>query len=694
MQYSPQTYFHLIDPMQTDKENIINKLLEHTLDFPGKTAFIVLGNDAETNQLISYRELALRVKTLAHALTKRQLAGQRVLLIYEDTAAFLVSFLACMYSRIIPVPLPFIKGGKQVARIMNIMADAQATAVLCSREVSIPWPQDPADSARFHPIELIYTDQLSTVPGDSELPPPSSHEIAFIQYTSGSTDTPKGVVITHANLVHNQRLIQNMFGCDPHSVIFSWLPFHHDMGLIGNILHTIHAGCTCILMSPLHFIQKPHRWLEGISRYKATHSGGPNFAYDLCVDKISSEEALQLDLSSWKVAYNGSEPVRADTLRRFAGHFKTACFDQNAFYPCYGLAEATLLVSGRKQQPHPVAVKIDRDLSTQGVIQLVADDHPNATSLVSSGHVADGMHVKILSVRDQRECQEREEGEICIAGDSVTGGYWNKDNDQVFYAAGGRSYLRTGDTGFFHEGALFVHGRIKEMLIVRGKNHYPPDIERLIAGSHHDLEPYGVAVFALSDLDEDFAVVAEVKRTALKELDAESAIWAIDRAVEGLLGVAPRDIILTTPLGIPRTTSGKLQRVKCQDKYRQQALNVLSSRLSVLENRYRRGKDDRLLVNLMQRRDRTAIQAYLVDLIEAKVGRLSPHGLNDSTELTEIGLDSLRAMELVNAVNKDLNINIDAARVFQHNTLTGLVNVIESILWLKEKQSFGKEITI
>lgn len=676
--------------MERVENHIIGHLRRHSSANPGKPAFIFLEDGEQAERTISFGELNTRVEQLGSVLAERQPQGQRALLVYQDIMEFTVSFLACQHAGLIAVPVFLSKGSKQVARFINLMEDAGVSLILSTSDLEAQVQQVLSGYLQTSGIELVATESIR---GEAASPRGAGKSgIAFIQYTSGSTGRPKGVVVTRENLMHNELLIQNTFGCDSSSVIFSWLPFHHDMGLIGNILHTIYVGCTCVLMSPYHFMQRPRRWLEGITKYKATHSGGPNFAYDFCLGKIPPAELEGLDLSSWKVAYNGSEPVRAETIRRFSRYFEKVGFRQNVFYPCYGLAEATLLVSGGKDDKAPAILFIEKDPQSRNGIVVSGKDSNAAKPVVSSGRPAPETYVKIISLHDGSECNELEEGEICIAGGSVTEGYWNKDNSSYFLEVGGRRFLRTGDLGFLHEGELFIHGRIKEMLIIRGENYYPYDIEHAAAENTRAVENNGVAIFTL-DPGEEVVVVAEVKRSALKDLDAAEAITSIDKAVNGSFGINPHDIILTTPLGIPRTTSGKLQRVKCKELYRQGGFEVIASKKGLYRGSGEEKDNSHLLDEVIGEGSYKAIRSYLLHLIETKTGVLGEPAA-DTMELTEMGIDSVRAMELINTINRDLNINMDATKVFQNNTLSGFINVIENLLWLKNEQNSGKSIVI
>jgi acyl-CoA synthetase (AMP-forming)/AMP-acid ligase II/acyl carrier protein len=456
----------------------------------------------------------------------------------------------------------------------------------------------------------------------------------------------------------------------------------------------VYVGCTCILMPPSRFIQTPKKWLEAISHYKVTHSGAPNFAYDLCVNKITPGELEKLDLSNWKVAYNGSEPVRHETLQKFSNQFKAAGFNPNAFYPCYGLAEATLLVSGKKQHQQPTVIFIDKQSVGNGVVRIIDKEESNAWPIVSAGKLAGETALVIISTHQVQPCGELEAGEICISGKSVSTGYWNKDNSETFYELHGQRFLRTGDLGFLYKGELFVYGRLKEMLIIRGRNVYPYDIEQMVANSDPAIEINGVALFSINDLDEEFVIVVEIKRALIDNLDKERLIHVIDKIVSGSFGVSPFDIVLTTSFGIPRTTSGKLQRTKCRDSYRGNAFSVIASKSGLSKKNGQREKNVFLLTEVLRDSCYENIKAYVIDLIESKIGNLPASLINDSSELTEIGVDSLRAMEIINTINKDLSIQIDATKIYQHNTLGSLISTTENMLWLKTEQFSGNEITI
>jgi acyl-CoA synthetase (AMP-forming)/AMP-acid ligase II/acyl carrier protein len=661
--------------------DIIDILQGHASRIPQHTAFVWLREDGEPAGQWGFAELYQRVGRVAGLLGQHGLQGKRALLLYSHPIDFIAALLACQYAGIVAVPVFYAANKRYQTKLAAISADAQVAAVLTAKGLAVQPPL--ADQWQQQGLVTICTD-IDALP-DTPAPRAERADIAFIQYTSGSTGRPKGVVITPQNLVHNQGLLQAAFRCNQGSVILSWLPFHH--GLIGNLLHSVYVGCTCVVMEPFHFVQQPLRWLRAIGRYRATHSGGPNFAYDHCVAKIPPQALEGIDLSTWKVAFNGAEPIRAATLQAFAGHCKGAGFDINAFYPCYGMAEATLLVSGAKAAPAPGGPHILHVTGTgpNGKLLLANDAGPDTRAMVGCGLLPPGMEAMVVGPNGP--AAELQEGEICIGGNSVTQGYWNSDNKDLFCQINGQQLLRTGDTGFFYKGELFVSGRIKEMLIVRGQNFYPYDIERSAAEAVDLIEPNGVAAFGVPTPDEALVLVAELKRTHLQSFDAGSVLEAIGAEITATFGIAPYDVVLVPPLAIPRTTSGKIQRLQCKALYTENKWAVLAALRAVPQQGSTAGPDTAALLQTV-RQSATAqnIEAYLAGLITDKTG----HSIkNASADLAAMGIDSLRAMELINTINNSLNINMDVTAIFEHHTIAALARAMEHLLWLKNSGTTG-----
>lgn len=680
------------------EKNIAGFLLEKTKQNPDKKLFIFLQDDLSQPFELTYNQLAEKVKKLA-SFFNNNIHSENALLLYADHVDFIISFLACQLAGIIAIPMYPPRGSRHMDRLLKIIDDASVDTILTSDSYSEKIRRSVGDKINEQKINVIVTDKLTTTLNEKSFFSDNSEQnISFIQYTSGSTGDPKGVIITHKNLLHNQQLIKNTFGCDESSIICSWLPFYHDMGLIGNILHTIYAGCTCILMSPFHFMQKPQRWLEAITKYKATHSGGPNFAYELCVNEIKEGELKNLDLSSWKVAYNGSEQVRPETIDRFVAYFTKTGFKEESFYPCYGLAEATLLVSGVKINNNYKVIHVDSDQLKVGNLRLINEESPSSKKIMSSGIIAEGMSAKILNQETFTECSEFEAGEICIAGDSVCSEYFGRNShSQILTNDPFRNYFKTGDLGFIYQDHLFVIGRIKEMLIIRGKNYYPYDIEFSACSAHEAIESNGAAAFCFnSDKSEELVLFVEIKRKYLQLVSYADVLKNIETRLIEEIGIRPFDIVLVNHLTIPRTSSGKIQRFKCALNYSEKVCNPLSSLLGITSDKenVRSDEYDYLKQCVKENNNRADLLKYLQQVFILKMPN-APISLNDSNlELTAIGVDSLRAIEIINTINKDLQINLDSTKIYQTNTISGLISSIETTLWLSNKETTGQEIIV
>ncbi len=553
---------------------------------------------------LTWGELDRRARAIAASLAAAAPPGERALLLYPPGLDFVVAFFACLYTGAVAVPAyPPRLNDRSQARLRSIVRDARPRAALTTGALAAQAPALVERVPELAAVRFLATDPASCNRAPGELPslrPPEPAALAFLQYTSGSTSAPKGVMVTHANLLHNERMIGEAFEVDADSVVVGWLPLHHDMGLIGNVLQPLHAGAQAVLMSPVAFLQRPRRWLEAIDRYRGTIAGGPNFAYDLCVRKVPPAEREGLDLSSWRVAFNGAEPVRAGTLERFAAAFAPQGFRRRAFYPCYGLAEATLFVAGADRARAPSGAELARVVevdaaalaggeavpATPGVSAVsAAGEGPAAGTvrrLVASGRAFAGQRIAIVDAATASELPAGAVGEIWVAGDSVARGYWRNEEATALcfgarLAGSSRTYLRTGDLGFVQGGELFVTGRSKDLLIVRGRNLYPQDLELSAEMSHPELRPGGGAAFAVETgagaAEERLVLVQEVERRHGAELGALAA--AIRQAVAEDHEVQPHEVILVRAGTVPKTSSGKVQRFACRESYLAGELAVL-----------------------------------------------------------------------------------------------------------------------
>jgi 1-acyl-sn-glycerol-3-phosphate acyltransferase len=579
--------------------------------------------DGETDERhLRAGELDRQARAIAATLQDFKSAGGRALLLYPPGLDYIAAFFGCLYAGVVAVPVYPPDPGRlprTLPRLQAIARDAEAKIVLTTGEIlsfaEALFEQTP-DLKR---LRWIATESLPAEAADSWKDPAASPDSpAFLQYTSGSTGAPKGVMLTHRNLLHNLEQIRRCSGHTPRSRSVVWLPVYHDMGLIGGILQAVYGGFQATLISPVAFLQRPFRWLQAISRTKAHFSAAPNFAFDLCVRKVNREERDRLDLSSLEVVFCGAEPVRAETLERFADYFAPCGFRREVFYPCYGLAEATLIVSGGKKNDPPVIKTL-----------------PNGKRLVGCGRSLEDQRIVIADPETLKLRGPGETGEIWVSGPSVAQGYWKKpkETEETFRAflkeTGEGPFLRTGDLGFLEDGELFVTGRIKDLILIRGQNHYAEDIEQTVEKSDGRLRPGCGAAFSIHpdgpDGEERLAIVQEVDTRT--PIDGGEIIGRIRQRVYEFHEIQAAAVTLIAPRSLPKTSSGKVQRYACREAF-------LAGELEVVEAWKEKGA-------------LTATSSLALDL----------------------GLDSLTAIEFWTAIEKASGISIPEEKRFELKNL-------------------------
>jgi acyl-CoA synthetase (AMP-forming)/AMP-acid ligase II len=560
----------------------VDLLLERAERCGERTLYTFLENGEDPSETVSYAEFRGRVLALAALLQERCAPRERVLLLYPSCIDYMVAFFACVCADLIAVPLFPPRGTKHGERVEAIVRDCTPSAVLYSTQ-RLAKKTALLEASQLAALQLICTDALELgAAGRWSRPHVVADTIAFLQYTSGSTGLPRGVRVSHGNLLHNERMQQSCFASGPGSVVVSWLPIYHDMGLIGTMLAAAWLGSQCVFMAPVAFLQRPSRWLRAISRFGAAVSGGPNFAFELCTEKIPEAERASLDLSSWKVAFCGAEPVRLATLERFAKSFEPAGFSADALHPCYGLAEGTLMVSGGSAGRALVQRQFDRLALQQR--RMAADESGAGQTLVGCGGAVLDQTVRIVNEATREPCRPGEIGEIWVGGPSVAHGYWNRPelSAETFAArlAGTDEgpFLRTGDLGVLDGGELYITGRIKDVLIVRGANHYPQDLEATVEALGPALNPSGAAAFSIQTPDaERVVIVAEVARTSLRRVDVKALAGEIRRAVLEHHELLVSDVVLIRPSTLPKSSSGKVQRAQCRARYLAGELEAVTS---------------------------------------------------------------------------------------------------------------------
>ncbi|MCA9157539.1 MAG: aminotransferase class I/II-fold pyridoxal phosphate-dependent enzyme [Planctomycetales bacterium] len=629
------------------------------------------GERGEDDLCMTFAELDLAARNVAGYLQKLGGKGQRVLLLYPPVLDFVVGFFGCLYAGATAVPAFPPRKNRKGQRIHGIARDCQASLALTNEYVRQQIEGD-ANWVEWESVSIIATDSLAQ--DYSALwknPGLSPDDLAVLQYTSGSTGQPKGVMLSHGNLVRNTELIMVAFETSKESIGVSWLPTYHDMGLVGGVLESVFIGRPVVLMSPMAFLQKPIRWFRTIARYQATTSGGPNFAYQLCVDKILDEELEGIDLSSWQTAFNGAEPVRAATLQQFSERFTKAGFNHSAFLPCYGMAETTLIVTGGPQGDPPVIRTFDSQaLDLQQVVACETSDS-NARAMVASGQVLPGEQLLIVDPETLATLDEDQIGEIWIRSSSVGQGYWEREEttQETFgahTAAGQGPFLRTGDLGFLHEGQLFVAGRLKDMIIVRGVNRYPQDIEQTVEQSHEIMQSGLIAAFADTAEDRERLIVAAEVPTRREETNWDEVIVAVRRAVAQQHELPPEAVVLVRFGTLPRTSSGKIQRHACRDEFARGSLKIVAqwkaweidlpeSEPMIAASNYRPGGNGQLAVadtHASGAQPDHEIVDIVMDAIRAVAQERAKQLDLETNIVLDLGLDSLERMQIAHSLEQ------------------------------------------
>lgn len=569
-----------------DCSTLIEVLRTRAQHRPEQCAYTFLADGENETGHLTYGDLERRARVIAGWLQSRGLRGERALLLYPPGLEYISAFWGCLYAGVIAVPAYPPHRNRPMPRLSAIAADSAATVVLTTAEILAEVDQRVQQMPDLLALSWQATDMLDCAQMTAWCDPASGGDtLAFLQYTSGSTALPKGVMVSHANLVANQRMIQQAMSHDENLVLVSWLPPYHDMGLIGGLLQPIYVGGRSVSMPPLAFLKKPWLWLKAISRYQGSiTSGAPNFAYDLCVSKTSPEQRALLDLNRWRVAYNGSEPVRRETIGRFTETFAPCGFRPDAMCPVYGLAEATLIVTGHYNGSPPVFLTVQKAALEEHTVVAARSAEDAVQTLVSCGGAIRDQQIVIVHPETLVECRPGQIGEIWLGGQNITQGYWNRldETAQTFgasLAGSGRGpFLRTGDLGFLNGTELFVTGRLKDLIIIAGRNVYPQDIELTAERSHPAFQATASAAFGMpSDGVEQLAVAIEVKREHLRKLDSDEVIAAVRQAVAAEHQARVEHVLLVKPGGIPKTSSGKIQRRLCR-------LRWTAGELSVLEN--------------------------------------------------------------------------------------------------------------
>jgi acyl-CoA synthetase (AMP-forming)/AMP-acid ligase II/acyl carrier protein len=603
------------------------------------------------------------------------MAGERALLLHPPGLEFVAAFFGCLYAGVVAVPAYPPRLHRPDPRIEEIVADAQAKLVLTTADVLSGLEARRSQMPGLAGRRWLATDTLPLDLADRwRERSVDADDVAFLQYTSGSTVTPKGVMVSHENILDNSAHMARLGRPTADSVGMSWLPHFHDMGLLYGIIQPLYAGFTGFLMPPASFLQRPLRWLRAISQYKATHCGAPNFAYDLCTSRITPEQRASLDLGSWRIAFNGAEPVRRTTLERFAEAFGPAGFRGDALCAAYGLAEATLMVSVSRPATPLVFYRAGAAELERNRVVPAPEGDTGARTLVGCGHPGEISPAVIVDPETRRRCRSGEIGEIWVSGRSVAVGYWNRPEEtaKTFGAclsdSGEGPFLRTGDLGCVEGGQLFVTGRIKEMIIIRGLNHYPQDIEHTVQASHSALRPGAGAAFSVEqDGDERLVIVQEVERSQ-RSAGLDEVAAAIRRAVTEEHEVEPHAVVLIRPASILKTSSGKIQRRGCRTAFLEGTLGVLHEWRRPAGERPEPPAEPAVAA---APRSETEIIAWLVARLARESG-IDAEEIDLGQPFASFGVDSARALLLVGDLETWLGRRLPPILLWNYPTVEAL----------------------
>jgi acyl-CoA synthetase (AMP-forming)/AMP-acid ligase II len=673
--------------VQAEFATLVEALRFRATDQPDRIAVTFLADGEDDEVSWTYRQLEARARAIAAKLRGLGASGGRALVLHPPGLELIAALFGCFEAGVAAVPTyppSFNLRSRSADRFSRLVQDDRPALALtdeanAARGAWFSWKEAGPTGLRW-----VATDR-ATASDDAEPAGPAPaigpDTLAVIQYTSGSTRAPRGVMLSHRNLQSNLKAIRDGFGLGDDDVIASWLPPYHDMGLIGNILGPIAWGIPLVLMTPQHVLEKPVRWLRAISRHRATGSGGPNFAYDLCVRGIPPKERDGLDLGCWQIAFSGAERVRAETLGRFSEAFGPCGFRPEAFYPCYGLAEATLFVAGDRERRAPVVRSFHRDRLTRG--EATPARGPEATTLVGCGRAQTGHRIVVVDSASACPCPEGQVGEIWVAGPSVALGYWEKPEESagVFQnrlSDDDRRYLRTGDLGFVRDGDLFVTGRLKDLIIVRGRNFSPQDIEEVAEFSHPALALSGSVAFGVDEEGEERVVVAsEVRREHRRGVDAPTVLRAVREAVAAETGLRLHAVLLLKPHELPRTTSGKIRHRACRAAYLERAWEPIAEDRAPTADEPRSTPVAAPDLDALRSARGEARRPLLEHYLRARLATLlktPEHWVDADKPLGHLGVDSLLGVELVAQVEADLEITLPAGTLASGLTAAQLVD--------------------
>ncbi|HEY6806350.1 MAG TPA: amino acid adenylation domain-containing protein [Pyrinomonadaceae bacterium] len=665
--------------LSSEYATLVDLLRRRASEEPLRRAYRFL-HDAETGEQenYTYADLDQQARAIAAHIQTHNVFGERVLLVYPAGLDYVSAFFGCLYAGAVAVPTYPPRLNRTLDTLRSIADDSQAKVVLTTRALLAKMERMFGHAPELRKLHWIATDDE---PGASEddwrEPQISCDTLAFLQYTSGSTGTPKGVMISHGNLLHNSSFIAQGFGYTRETECLTWLPLYHDMGLIGGVLQPLYGGFSTTLMSPLTFARSPYGWLKAISDYGVTLSGAPDFAYDLCVRRITAEQRATLSLESWTVAFTGAEPIRVSTLESFTSTFAECGFRPEAFMPCYGLAEATLMVSCGDQATTTRVKKIERRALEENIVRE-ADDNDDASLAPGCGQPFAGQTLRIVNPETHELCEADEVGEIWVSSPSVAHGYWRKpeETEKIFHARIKDStdgpFLRTRDLGFLAGGELYVTGRVDDLIIIRGRNYYPQDIETAVAQTHDALRANGGAVFAHQSENENRLVVVH-ELDQRRKADATEVSEQIRRTITEQFELPLHAVVLVAAGGVPKTSSGKVRRKACRSLFLNDGLEVISAWYARVDS----PTAEVGLEAVPSLADPGAIKAWLAAKVAAQL-RVTAAEIDVDQPIANYGLDSLSALELAHSIGTAFGVNLSLVNLLEGASISELAAQVQT----------------
>ena len=651
-------------------ETLSTLLMQRAQQEPGMKVYRWLANGAQEKDSLTFAALDCKARAIAAKLQSCSIPGARAILLYRPGLEFIEALFGCFYAGIIAVPAYVPASRRDHPRIEVLLRDAGCSIALTTADSLDSVVTLTADA---HPnVICVATDAIEEGGLEWANRDAGNNDIAYLQYTSGSTSVPKGVIVTHRNVLANLHSIASHGDFGESATSVNWLPHFHDMGLIYGILQPLYSRFPAVLLSPAAFIHRPFRWLSAISEYRGTHCGGPNFAYDLCVERISAEEKSSLDLTSWRVAFSGAEPVRNETLERFAACFSGCGFSRKAFYPVYGLAEATLKATSGEPQSGAKICLADPEKLAQNKVDIAETPAGLSHKLVSCGRASANHKVLIVDPDSLALCAKDQVGEIWFSGPSVAAGYWNNppETEKTFRAHlrnGKGPYLRTGDLGFLYAGDLFVTGRLKDCIIARGRNLYPQDIEKTVEESHPEARRNGCAAFPVEEGGQERVVlVVEVARKNRGNLDG--MIDEMRRTVAEAHEVNLHAVVLIQGGSLPRTSSGKIQRRECKKRFLAGELVVLAQK--IFHQSDLADCEIRVDREMVLGKDSADRQVFVEDYLGKLLAHTLRHPLDEAAKrqaLVSLGVDSLSGFDLLARLESDCGVSMPLSGLLDEN---------------------------